>query len=202
MSYKDSPLTYVALVLSAVAATAVTTYTLTKRNEEAKQKAILNRQYQREQMLKQKTAEARKKTDAPPSGTLLDDVKVDKVYLWECEDLRTKFNSALVENTMRCKPNSVPSILSPHLRHAIPSEDSRSTGEEQITQYNTLISDHECILGKNGDDSDDLFSTIPCLTVCPLLFLPYNNSYYCTQAQCQSEYGRIHASWSSKAPSL
>ena len=69
-----------ALVLTAV--TAVTTYSITKRSEESKQTAIISRQYQREKILKEKTAAARKIAQTEPeSGTLLEDVKVDKVLL-------------------------------------------------------------------------------------------------------------------------
>ena len=85
----------------AVVITAVATYQLTQRASDKKHQAIVYRQYQREKMLKEKTAEARKKEKLPESGTLLEDVKVNHIYLWECEDLRKRFPPALVENKMK-----------------------------------------------------------------------------------------------------
>jgi 6-phosphofructokinase 1 len=155
---KDSSVIVFATALTAaVVVTAVTSYSLTKRNEEKKQRAIVARQYQREKLLKEKTAAARLKNHEPQSGKLLEDVKLDKVYLWQCEDLRTKFPMANVENKMKCRANPVPSIRSPGLRRpssVISSEDSSSDSSSdlnslshQVTNYNKLITDHECILG-------------------------------------------------------
>lgn len=144
--------------------TAVTTYLWTMRVEREKQRGILHRQYQREQILKEKTALARRaaKTE-PESGTLMPNVTVDRVYLWECEDLRKKFPSALVANTMKFPANPIPAIRSPLLRMSLEAslhngtnscstaaaaaaatEDSSRKTEQE---YNKLITDHECILG-------------------------------------------------------
>jgi 6-phosphofructokinase 1 len=137
-----------ALWLTTVVVTAAATYTVTKRREDAKQTAIVYRQYQRDKMLKEKTAEARKKSYEPPSGSLLDDLTLDKIYLWECEDLRKKFPSAMTENTMKCKATPAPLIRSPTLRRSYTAELDESDFEtaEKITRYNKLITDHECIL--------------------------------------------------------
>jgi len=135
----------------AVAVTAFTTYKLTKRSEENKQREIANRQYQREKMLKIKTAEARKKQELPESGTVLDDVKIDQVYLWECEDLRKRFPSALKENKMQfATAASRPEVRSPILRISqnsggLLNKDASSVKE---TSYNKLITDHECIIAQ------------------------------------------------------
>lgn len=146
-----------ALILTAV--TAFTTYTLTKRAEESKHKAIIYRQYQREKMLKEKTAAARKLalTAEPESGTLLEDVRVEKVYLWECEDLRKKFPSSMSVNKMKFPPNPVPLIRSPILRRSsggISMRTIKKMLEHQEAprvseqEYNKLITDHECILAQ------------------------------------------------------
>ena len=59
----------VASVLTTAVTTAYMTYVLTKQNEEAKQRAIVARQYEREKLLKEKTALARKNAvNGPESG--------------------------------------------------------------------------------------------------------------------------------------
>jgi 6-phosphofructokinase 1 len=151
---KDNSIVVLAsAVTTAVAVTAFTTYTLTKRSEEQKQKAIVRRQYLRDKLLKEKTAVARSQSGEPPSGVLLNDVKLDKVYLWECEDLRKRFPMANVVNTMVCRANPIPAMRSPLLRQKSSSVESTENlaelGESHhVTQYNKLITDHECILGE------------------------------------------------------
>jgi len=137
------------IVASAVAVSVLVTYFITKRREETKQRAIIVRQYEREKFLKEKTAEARKKADEPLAGTLLEDIKVEKVFLWECEDLRKKFPSAQVLNVMKNIATQTPfSVRSPLLRMG---SSSVEFGEQKTTKhetnYNKLVTDHECILG-------------------------------------------------------
>ena len=138
-----------AIVVTAMSATAAATYVLTKRSEERKQRAIVLRQYEREKALKAKTAEARKQVFEPPSGKLLEDVKVDKIYLWECEDLRKRFQSAMTENVMKCKVARPATIRAPVLRANSTAEQDYIVEKEDSkeTPYNKLITDHECILG-------------------------------------------------------
>jgi 6-phosphofructokinase 1 len=139
--------------------TAYAAYTWTKRHEEAQQRAIVVRQYQREKMLKEKTAAARKiAKDAPESGTLLEDVTIARVYLWECEDLRKLFPSSGLPNTMKFPPSPTPSVRSPILRMSnarstdrlpdLVTHKSHHMDERETTAqaYNKLITDHECIL--------------------------------------------------------
>jgi len=114
------------MVVSAAAAAASATYLLTKRSEEQKRKSILARQVERDRLLKLKTAEAREKRHLPPSGTLLSDIVIEQVYLWECEDLRKKFPSALVENSKMM------------------GKDHEAYGLD--TKYSQLVTDHEVIL--------------------------------------------------------
>jgi 6-phosphofructokinase 1 len=142
-------LTSAGLLLTAVAASAYISYTITKDREETKVKQIAYRQYQREQLLKLKTAEARQKTSEPPSGKLLEDVKVDRVYLWECEDLRKRFPSANTLNTMKFKAALQSTIRSMRSSESNPSLNNLDVDEStRITQYNKLITDHECILAE------------------------------------------------------
>jgi len=141
--------------LVAMAVTAFATYKLTKRSEDNKHKAVIYRQFQREKMLKEKTAAARKaaKDEEPESGTLLEDLKIDKVYLWECEDLRKRFPSSMTENKMKFASNPVPEVRSPILRLSNPASSYGAAAifhHKNYTEcpYNKLISDHECILGQ------------------------------------------------------
>lgn len=129
----------VTLTAALVAATAATTYILTTRYEQSKERARAWKHYQREKMLKEKTAEARKSMKEPSSGTLIDDVFVDKVFLWEIEDLRKKNRSANVVNHMHFKYVAIHPLASTTLQ--------RKASTEMTTNYNKLITDHECILG-------------------------------------------------------
>lgn len=136
--------------LVAVAATAVLTYSVTKRAEEEKFRAIMFQKYQDEKAAKERLAEARKQAKEPPSGTVLEGVTIDKVFLWKLEDLRLRFASANIENRMKCKPGVDSLIRSPMLRGASSTlSDSGEDGEEELGQaYNKIISDDQCILSK------------------------------------------------------
>ena len=157
------PMVAAATVVSMVT-TVYMTYVWTKQNEERKQRAIVARQYEREKLLKEKTALARKNAiHAPASGTLLPDVQIKAIYLWECEDLRNIFPSSGTVNVMKFPSVTRSIVQSPLLRgtsssdpslHSTPStgnlvSSSSSTGlvPERTCQYNKLITDHECILG-------------------------------------------------------
>ncbi|GAX18192.1 6-phosphofructokinase 1 [Fistulifera solaris] len=136
---KDTTTALVAFSAALVTATAATTYLLTTRYEQSKERARAWKQYQREKLLKEKTAEARKTMKEPSSGTLIDDVFIDKVFLWECQDLRKSFASANVANHMHFQYETIHPLASTALQ--------RKNSTEIITQYNKLITDHECILG-------------------------------------------------------
>jgi 6-phosphofructokinase 1 len=150
---REPPLlsTLIGTALVSIAATAVATYTWTKQRETAKYQAIANRQYEREKMLKEKTAIARKEHNEPPAGTLVEDVFIDKIFLWECVDLRKRFPSAMTPNVMKIgQATPTPTIRSPLLRQAssnIEEKQAKSKKDAATTPYNKLISDHECILG-------------------------------------------------------
>jgi 6-phosphofructokinase 1 len=152
----------VSTTLAAVVATAYATYTYTQKHEAAKYQAIANRQYEREKLLKAKTAKARLQNKEPPSGSLVDDVIIEKVFLWECVDLRKRFPSSLTLNSMKISTNvstgrgGTTMIRSPLLRRASSSVDNYQdeqqkqqqpqTATKEETPYNKLITDHECIL--------------------------------------------------------
>lgn len=153
MASRDPPFIPVLIgtTLLSIVATAVATHTWTKRSETEKHQAIAHRQYEREKMLKEKTAIARKQKSEPPSGALLEDVFVEKVFLWECVDLRKLFPSSLTPNAMKISHSPATStIRSPLLRRASSSVSGKK--EEKFkelnvkTEYNKLITDHECIL--------------------------------------------------------
>jgi Phosphofructokinase len=171
-----------ALVLTAV--TAFTTYHFTKRSEEKKQTAIIFRQYQREKMLKEKTAAARLLAQTEPtSGTLLEDVKVDRVYLWECQDLRKKFTSSGILNKMKFAPNPVPLIRSPLLRLSagmVATESMKFTTSDSHRvweqDYNKLITDHECILGQIVRKPNMVSYTVSYMRAGPRKYLHFDPS--------------------------
>jgi hypothetical protein len=182
---KDSSVVvFAAALTAAVVVTAITSHTLTKRNEEKKQKVIVARQYQRDKILKEKTAVARLKNEEPPSGTLLPGMRLDKVYLWECEDLRKRFPMANVENTMKCRANPVPALRSPILRQtsSYPSDSEMassthsgdSTEDSHVTRYNKLISDHECILGEIVRKPNGPTQTVSYMRAGPRKFLHFD----------------------------
>jgi 6-phosphofructokinase 1 len=150
----DAALLFVAAATAAVCsvATAVATARLTKRREERRQRELWNEQHRRQKLLKEKTAAARRAKHEPPSGTLLGDVYVDRVYLWECEDLRKRFPSANAENVMRFKDSVRREVIqSPLLRQpGSPTNQQEAPMVAQhtsSTHYNKIITDHECILG-------------------------------------------------------
>lgn len=133
-----------------LAIAAAVTYQVTKRREQRRQQQIIYRQYEREKVIKEKTAEFRRQAQEPPAGTLLGDVVLDKVFLWMCEDLRKRFPMANVANTMKRKAHSG-AARSPLLRQQTTISDTDGDDEKgfyssHVTEYNKLITDHECIL--------------------------------------------------------
>ena len=152
-STRDLPLipVLVGTTLLSIVTTAWATHVWTKRREDMKYQAIANRQYEREKMLKHKISLVRQQDNEPPAGTLLSEVRIDKVFLWECVDLRKRFPPALIPNAMKLtRQSSVSKIRSPLLRRASSSIDGAGKKSDKAvtvtTEYNKLITDHECIL--------------------------------------------------------
>ncbi|KAL7581507.1 hypothetical protein ACA910_022076 [Epithemia clementina (nom. ined.)] len=153
-----SAATVAGTILVATLTTAVVTYHWTKGREDALHRAHIVREYEREKALKAKIAQARKQKQEPPSGTELHDVKIDKIFLWEIEDLRKRFPSSQTENVMQCKPNPVPITRSPallqHQSTFFASDDDNYDDDgnksakpiSRAQPYNKLITNHECIL--------------------------------------------------------
>lgn len=131
------------LLVIAVALTAAMTHFWTKRQEEQKVLREKKDNYDRELMIKEKTLEARKHT-GEPNGVIVEDLTIAKVYLWEVEDLKKRFPSSKVANKMmnipnpQCNPYYFPSL----------KRDNKKADAERVkpTNYNKLITNHECIL--------------------------------------------------------
>lgn len=94
--------------------------------------------------------------ESSPKGTLLNDVKIDQVYLWEVEHLSKKFQSEAPEGFVNLMqgtdynsipaPKTAPAFLKSFSSH----DDSRHSDDEEDdrvgTSYNELIETNECIL--------------------------------------------------------
>lgn len=157
-STKSNGLAVSLLIAAATAAvTAATTYYLTKRKYDKEQRELVIKKYENEKLLKEKIANDRKETgdDEPPYGDVVESIKIEKVFLWKIEDLRFKFTSAGVINTMKNMTKDIPTIRSPVMRtgSSSPSSAGGSGGGSSkfddtnlSTQYNKLIVENECIL--------------------------------------------------------
>lgn len=102
--------------------------------------------YDRELLIKSKTLEARKLT-GEPAGAIVEDLTIDKVFLWEVEDLKKRFPSSKVDNVMKNVPsaNRNPYFF-PTLNARENSEEVTSQLNVKSTAYNKLITNHECII--------------------------------------------------------
>jgi len=114
---------------------------------EAEKKILLEKKkaYDRELLLKEKTIAARELT-GEPRGQLITDVTIDKVYLWQCEDLKKRFSPCNINNVMKNipSPNQNPYYFPSLKKSSITVE--RELRKE--TEFNKLITDHECVLGE------------------------------------------------------
>jgi len=111
--------------------------------------------YERELKIKEKTIQARILAgEKPASGILVDDVSIQRVYLWEVEDLKKRFSPSLKVNIMK---NMVHAHENPYFFPSLNATSSmKDEGEEDgdknknngthETNYNKLITNHECIL--------------------------------------------------------
>lgn len=130
----------------AVAVTAAITHWWTRRQEEAKvlkeKKAI----YDRELLIKEKTLAARKHS-GEPNGQVVEDLTIDRVFLWEVEDLKKRFPSSKVPNVMKnVAVHQHNPYFFPSLKNESSSQTSNKAEKSHATSYNKLITDHECIL--------------------------------------------------------
>jgi 6-phosphofructokinase 1 len=134
--------------VSACAATALVTFYLSSKSAENKILEEKKRKYERDLMIKEKTLAARQIT-GEPKGELLEDVSIDKVYLWEIEDLKKRFIPCNIKNVMK----NIGSVTSnpyyfPTLKKSSSSVSLTDDRKNKATEYNKLITNHECILGE------------------------------------------------------
>ena len=138
----------IATIVAACTLTAAATFYFTSAAAEAKVLAEKKRKYDRDLAIKQKTVAARKLT-GEPAGEVVEDLILDKVFLWNIEDLKKRFNPCNIENVMK---NVASTTTNPYYFPSLKkSNSSNSLGElsdGKTTPYNKLITDHECILGQ------------------------------------------------------
>jgi hypothetical protein len=137
------PLAVASLV---AAAAAVLSYVITKRIEEEKYRKLLFGQYQDEKRSKEATAIERKAAKLPV-GVETEDVQILKVFVWVCEDLKRRFESANVENLMVNKASKGRS-RSQSLRHRRNGSGDLIFGEDNTQPYNKIIDDKQVILSE------------------------------------------------------
>jgi 6-phosphofructokinase 1 len=141
----NSNTTFVVELALACGISAAVTYYLTSKAERQRyldeKKAI----YDREIEIKKKTLAAREAT-GEPKGTVIDDVTIDKTYLWEVEDLRKRFPSSKKLNVMKNVPpaNNNPYFFPSVTKKALISQSEQRQVSE--TKYNKIITNHECVL--------------------------------------------------------
>ncbi len=131
--------------------TAAATFLWTQQREQQKYLAEKKAAYEREFKIKEKTIQARILAgEKPASGLLVDDVSIQRVYLWEVEDLKKIFSPSLKLNVMKNvgaaneSPYFFPSLnSSPSMKEEMGEEQKKLIHE---TNYNKLITNHECIL--------------------------------------------------------
>jgi len=132
----------IATTLTLGLVTVLSTYHLTNFIRDLKdQKRRLEEHEAR--IIQKETRMTAQKKDKKPTGTPIDDITVDKVYLWEVEHLGHRFPAEVtgIVNSMRSlglKPRSSFASSSGRIL-SVPKE-------EKSTEYNRLISNHECVL--------------------------------------------------------
>ena len=129
----------------ACSVTAALSYYIAAKEAEKKYLLEKKKAYDRELLLKEKTIAAREHT-GDPKGKLITDVIIDKVYLWECENLKDRFSPCNIKNVMK---NIASDNNNPYYFPSL--SKSASTADKEVatvTEYNKLITNHECILGE------------------------------------------------------
>ena len=94
-------------------------------------------------------AQQLQKDRGEPAGTHVDDVVIDKVFLWEVEHLGGRFSAeGTTENRMRLSRSKPTNVLLPILKGFNDSvgDGAPDTQSTRATEYNKLITSHECIL--------------------------------------------------------
>lgn len=150
MSSKDNTANHLLTLAIAMGSTAVATYFYTASKMQNRYLEEKKESYERELRIKEKTVQARLAAgERPAFGTLVDDVSIQRVYLWECEDLKKRFEPAKKENVMRNITELSENYFFPTLKLATSmstDEDEEDRHKKRETPYNKLITNHECIL--------------------------------------------------------
>lgn len=130
--------------------TAAATYFWTVQREQQKYLSEKKAAYERELLIKEKTVQARQLAgEEPASGTLVSDVSIQRVYLWEVEDLKKRFQPSQKLNVMKNVGDTHVQYFFPSLKvvSSMHAQDADNTTEStHETSYNKLITNHECIL--------------------------------------------------------
>jgi Phosphofructokinase len=144
----SSGLTNALTVLTACSLTAAVTFYLTAAAAERKVLAEKKRKYDRDLALKEKTIAARK-LSGEPQGEIIDDVTLDRVYLWNIEDLKSRFNPCNIENVMRNTASTTTNpYYFPSMKKSASNDSIAELSDGKTTPYNKLITNHECVLGE------------------------------------------------------
>lgn len=144
-SSSSSGVTSAATVVIACSVTFLATYILATKH--AEQKALEEKKaiYDRELEIKKKTLAARE-LSGEPKGKVIEDVVLSKIYLWEIEDLRSRFTPCDIENVMKNIPSP---NRNPYYFPSLKKKPTRTASSADLkeTSYNKLITNHECIIG-------------------------------------------------------
>lgn len=128
--------------IAVVAASVASTYVLTNYYRDLKDTKKRLEEY--EAMVAQRErALAAQKANKEPSGKLIDDVTIDKVFLWEVENLGHRFapEGGDMENTMK-----LGGAMMPRSRLVSALGFGATPEPLSVNAYNKLISNHECVL--------------------------------------------------------
>jgi len=123
-------------------ASVLTTYALTNYMRDLKDEKRLLQAYEQHIVKREHAMNAQKK-NKEPSGKIIDDVIIDKIYLWEVENLGHRFAAEVesLKNTMKVggvNPRAA-NILSWGMAN-------NKLDPVKSNAYNKLISSHECVL--------------------------------------------------------
>lgn len=135
-----------AALLSATSTFCIISYLKRLQDAEIREKSLA------EYEVEKREAEEKRKGAQCPVGTLIQDVRIDEIYLWECVNLGRFFpseapnivNHMLGVGSAYEIPDDVPDDVFTSTRNLGPSSEKLPKGS--ITHYNKLIGIHECIL--------------------------------------------------------
>jgi 6-phosphofructokinase 1 len=133
--------TLVAVSFASVVGTYLTlTYLQARRDEKARAHAFAERQAAREkQTLKQMDV-------GEPSGTLLEHAKIDRIYLWQVQNLGERFAAQGGKILNRMHSSAPSRSFFESIGAQLNTTGNNTTEEDVVTDYNKLIGEHDCIL--------------------------------------------------------